>query len=120
MKTIILALVLVCAVSTQSSAQVKVETTPAAKDVKFWYYPTQNIYFNETTGEYWYYDEPTVKWVEVKTLPSTITVLDADTKYEVYYKDEEVWRMNQAHKSKYKVKTNGNKEKTKEVVKPKE
>jgi|SRR5205809_7850145 len=71
--------------------------------VKFYYYPSSNVYFNVSNGDYWYYDEPTTKWIEVKTLPTTITLAKAP-KYTVYYNGPEVWRENALHAKKYKVK----------------
>jgi hypothetical protein len=71
--------------------------------MKYYYYPSSNVYYNVSTGEYWYYDSPTTKWVEVKTLPTTITVEKTvvDT---VYYNGPDVWKENAMHQKKYKVK----------------
>jgi hypothetical protein len=71
------------------------------------YYPSQNVYYNDATATYWYYDAPTVKWMEVKALPPVIKLGDADIKYEVFYKGPDVWRSNKDHKIKYKVKKDG-------------
>jgi len=74
---------------------------------KYWYYPAQNIYYNESAGDYWYWDAPTVKWVEVRQLPSTFVITDADTRYMVSHKGNKVWLDNGKHKVKYKIKNNG-------------
>ena len=79
MKKIVFGLMLFFAFATKVSAQVTDEAT-----IKYWYYPAQNIYYNDATGEYWYYDAPTIKWIEVKQLPSTYVVSNADTRYTVY------------------------------------
>src|SRR5262245_60669233 len=76
---------------------------PQQQRVKFYYYPSSNVYYNDVTGEYWYYDEPTIKWVEVKTLPATITIQKTPV-YTVYYNGEDVWKDNTMHQKKYKVK----------------
>lgn len=81
--------------------------------VKFFYYPSTNTYYNEATSEYLYYDEPTSTWLTVKQLPTTIVVEPTATKYPIMYKGNEVWKENADHKSKYKVKKDGMKEKSK-------
>jgi hypothetical protein len=103
MKRIIFGFLLLFAVTTGASAQEKSVTTTT----KYWYYPSQNVYYNDVTGDYWYYDQPTVKWMEVKQLPPTYTLSDKDVRYEVYYKGPDVWKMNKEHRIKYKVKKDG-------------
>jgi hypothetical protein len=76
------------------------------QQVKFYYYPSSNIYYNVTAGEYWYYDDVSATWTQVKTLPESITLTKAPV-YTVYYNGEEVWKENAAHMKKYKVKNNG-------------
>jgi len=105
MKKIFLALALLFTIGTTmrvSAQQVQRQT--------FYYYPSSNIYYDVATGEYWYYDEPTVKWVIVKTLPSTITLERApiDT---VYYNGPDVWKDNAEHQRKYKHKKDEDKKK---------
>src|SRR5258706_9678813 len=80
--------------------------------VKFYYYPSSNVYYNISTGEYWYYDEPNVKWVEVKTLPQTIKI-EKTPAYTLTYNGEDVWKENAMHQKKYKSKTKKGKTKTK-------
>jgi hypothetical protein len=112
MKKIIFGLFLLFAMVTKLSAQVPVivDTT----STKYWYYPSQNLYYNDVTGDYWYYDEATTKWADVKKLPGTIKFAVTDDRYPVYYKGTDIWRDNKVHLSKYKVKKNGTvKQKTK-------
>ena len=110
MKKILLAFVVLFALGTTTmrvSAQEQ-------KRVEFYYYPNSNIYFNTASGEYWYYDEPNVKWVEVKTLPETITLEKAPS-YTIYYNGEDVWKDNAMHQKKYKgMKKEGKKEEKKD------
>lgn len=112
MKKLIFGLLLFFAASTKLSAQVTDPTT----GTKYWYYPTQNIYYNDVTGEYWYYDKTGVKWVDAKQLPDMYKIMDNDKKYVVFYNGTDVWKENRKHLTKYKVKKKKNgkiKEKTK-------
>ncbi len=100
MKKILFGLLLVFAVSTKSSAQTDTTGT------RYWYYPSQNFYYNDVSGDYWYWDQPTSKWVDVKQLPSTYKMTEADERYVIYYKgkDRNIWNDNKDHKIKYKLK----------------
>ena len=100
MKKILLAL-LICTSMYSASAQ----TTTTVRHL-YWYYPSSNVYYNVVGSDYWYYDEATSAWVEVKTLPATIT-LEKAPRYTVYYNGKDVWKDNAAHMKKYKVKDNG-------------
>jgi hypothetical protein len=101
MKKIILALVLVFAVGGAS----KISGQPTQK-VTFYFYPSSNVYYNVVASDYWYYDDATASWVEVKTLPTTIT-LEKAPRYTVYYTGKDVWKENGEHVKRYKVKNNG-------------
>ncbi|HMK04940.1 MAG TPA: hypothetical protein VK489_12140 [Ferruginibacter sp.] len=103
MKRILFGLLLIFMVSARLSAQETVTTT----NVKYWYYPSHNIYYSDVTGSYWYYDQPTVKWMEVKALPPLYKLNDRDPRYEVVYTGPDVWRANKDHRIKYKVKKDG-------------
>jgi hypothetical protein len=94
MKKIILALSLLFIVGSTLNVS-------AQGRVKFYYYPSSNVYYNVSTGEYWYYDEPAIRWVEVRTLPSNITIAKTRA-YTVYYNGRDVWKNNAVHKNKYK------------------
>ena len=102
MKKFVFSLLLLFSVSGRLFAQ-EVDTTTYS----YWYYPAQNIYYSEAGGDYWYYDAPTVKWIEVKQLPSTYVLTDADTRYMVRHKGRKVWLDNDTHRTKYKIKKNG-------------
>ena len=102
MKKLIIGLLLFFSFSSRLFAQEADTVT-----YKYWYYPSQNIYYDEASGEYWYYDKPTVKWLEVKQLPGTYVLNDADTRYTVYHKGRKVWIDNSVHRIKYKIKRNG-------------
>lgn len=101
MKKVILGLMLLFAVgmATKVSAQ-------DTQKVTYYYYPSSNVYYNVSSGEYWYYDDGTTNWTLVKALPATIT-LGKTPRYTVYYDGADVWKDNAAHKQKYKVKKNG-------------
>jgi hypothetical protein len=107
MKKIMLGLMFLFAVGTAIK-----DTAQETQRVRFYYYPSSNIYYNVSTGEYWYYDNGTTNWVEVKTLPTTITVTKTP-RYTVYYNGPEVWKDNAVHQKKYKSKKGVTTEKTK-------
>jgi hypothetical protein len=116
MKKIIMAIALLFAIGLTLSAQQPTPqpTQPTQQDqqTKFFYYPSSNIYYNPTTSQYWYYDEPTTKWMEVKTLPETITVEKTPVVI-VYYSGEDVWKDNATHQKKYKGKKDEKKDEPK-------
>lgn len=95
MKRIILALALLFALG--SSTRLAAQETR----VRFYYYPESNIYYNPANSEYWYYDDVSATWTQVKTLPTTI-VLTKAPRYTVYYSGEDVWKDNAMHMKKYK------------------
>lgn len=97
MKKIILAVAILFALGSTQKASAQQDQ----KKVEFYYYPSSNVYMNVSTGEYWYYDEPNTKWLEVKTLPETIAIEKAPV-YTIYYNGEDVWKDNAMHQKKYK------------------
>jgi hypothetical protein len=101
MKKIILGLVFLFVITAAS----KISAQETQK-VTFYYYPSSNVYYNVSASDYWYFDDANKAWVEVKTLPTTITVEKAP-RYTVYYNGADVWKDNAAHQKKYKVKDNG-------------
>jgi hypothetical protein len=102
MKKAIFGLLFFVAVSTTASAQ----TQDTTGSTKYWYYPSNNVYMNGKTNEYWYYDASTSKWTSGKTLPSTINLNKSAQHYDVYYKGSDVWMDNKTHMSTYN-KSNG-------------
>jgi len=118
MKKIVMAIALVFALGStltlsaqQPTPQPQPQPTqPQDQQVKFYYYPSSNVYFNPSSEQYWYYDEPNVKWIEVKTLPETIT-LEKTPVVTVYYNGDDVWKDNAMHQKKYKGKKDEKKDK---------
>ena len=106
MKRIILAFALLFGIS--GVMHLSAQQADQNQKVTFYYYPSSNVYYNAASDEWVYYDEPTTKWITVKTLPSTITIvkMPVDT---IYYQGNEVWKDNAEHQRKYK----GKKEETK-------
>lgn len=100
MKKIIFGLVLLLAIGSS------ITTNAQEKRIKYWYYPSSNVYYNDATGDYWYYDTPTTTWKTTRTLSSDYTVDDTH-RYMVYYNGADVWKDNSRHRMKYKVKKNG-------------
>jgi hypothetical protein len=104
MKRIFLALSLLFALGTsiRAFAQQPVPQ-PVTKETRttFYYYPQSNIYYNPGSTEYWYYDDVSATWTQVKELPTTI-VLTKTPRYTVYYNGSDVWKDNAEHMKKYK------------------
>jgi hypothetical protein len=102
MKKIILAVALLFSFGSlmHVSAQQQQQDQQPQK-MTFYYYPSSNIYYDVASNEYVYYDESTQKWLNVKELPTTITLvkMPADT---VYYNGQQVWKDNPEHLRKYK------------------
>lgn len=80
--------------------------------IRYYYYPSSNVYYNPQTNEYWYQDTTTTSWVTVKTLPANVTVSDNDKKV-IYYNGTDPWKNNTSDEKKYKVKRGGKKIKEK-------
>jgi hypothetical protein len=73
-------------------------STANAQQVKFYYYPNSNVYYNPVAGTYSYVNNG--QWVTVSSLPQTIVVKN-QPKRVVYYTGTDVWNRN-----KVKVKSN--------------
>ena len=91
----------------QVRAQDGTTTTTTNTKVRYWYYPSSNVYYNDATGDYWYFDTPTTTWMDVKSLPTTYVINDRSPKYQVWYNGSDVWKDNAMHLKKYKVKKDG-------------
>jgi hypothetical protein len=96
MKKIIVLLAVLFALGSINHASAQVR-------VRYYYYPSSNVYYNITTHDYLYYDPGTTAWVTVRTLPATIMITKTP-RYTVYYKGPDVWKENAMHKNKYKPK----------------
>lgn len=105
MKKIFLGLSLLMAGAFLTTAYAQASQNQNQTRVKFFYYPSSNIYYNESTSEYWYNSGN--KWVLVKTLPGSIVIEEHPAKYTVYYNGADVWKDNDTHKTKYKIKKDG-------------
>ncbi|MES2431160.1 MAG: hypothetical protein V4556_09490 [Bacteroidota bacterium] len=102
MKKIILSVLLTLTICTITNAQ-----EIAASSTKYVYYPTKNVYYNEATETYLYYDRPTRGWIAVDELPSSYVVNKEMNHYEVTYNGTDVWKENKRHTMIYKVKKDG-------------
>ena len=91
MKKMILSLCLFVAVAltNESFAQQK---------LRFYYYPSANVYYDVANKQYIYLDNGT--WTTVSTLPSTIAV-DRKRRVTVYSDVPQVWQYNPEHIAKY-------------------
>lgn len=105
--TLALILSTVLTVHAQEATQDKAAAATSEQRIKFFYYPSNNVYYNEASSEYLYYDEPSSTWMTVKQLPTMIVLEPTAMKYAVYSNNKEIWKENNAHKTKYKVKKDG-------------
>ena|SRR2546423_3013865 len=95
MKKIIFALLMLVSFAISADAQ-KV----TRKKMKFYYYPSANVYYDISGSQYAYDSSGT--WVYTPTLPSTIELSDNAEKVMVYHETPDVWTDNRIHKVKYK------------------
>jgi hypothetical protein len=71
------------------------------QQMRFYYYPSSNMYYDITNKQYIYSDNG--NWTTVTTLPSTVT-LNRTGRVIVYSPNKEVWQQNPEHLKKYKAK----------------
>jgi hypothetical protein len=102
----ILFLILVCGTVITASAQTTDSVTTTTTTHKYYYYPSSNVYFDEASGNYMYWDQSTSQWSTTQTLPATITI-EKTTRYPIHYSGNDPWKNNLADMKKYKVKKNG-------------
>ncbi len=76
-------------------------TTTTTKTTRYMYYPETNVYYNETTRTYSYFDPATNTWMTNAQLPTTI-VINKNDKAELTYSGADVWKDNAMHQKKYK------------------
>jgi hypothetical protein len=109
MKKILLSL-LVCGSMFSASAQdstTKTTTTITTTAHKYSYYPANDVYFDQSTGSYWYHEKGASTWIMTKTLPSTIMLEKTSPQYPISYKGDDPWKNNSTDVKKYKIKKNG-------------
>src|SRR5215216_3402047 len=70
-----------------------------AKKIKFYYYPSSNIYYNTSSGKYIYSNNGS--WTTVNALPSNMAVAHTP-RVIVYNTTPQVWENNKTHQVKYK------------------
>ncbi|CAN5174578.1 hypothetical protein BH09BAC2_BH09BAC2_23850 [soil metagenome] len=106
MKKILFGIGLVLVAGTVSPVMAQDSTSQAGHTnmkVKYYFYPAQNVYHNEATGDYWYYDTRATSWKIIRTLPSTYSLNNTEREV-VYYNGTDVWRKNELHIKKFKMK----------------
>ncbi|HEY0678395.1 MAG TPA: hypothetical protein VGD17_08910 [Chitinophagaceae bacterium] len=92
MKRILIALVFV-------AGFIIIGKTAAAQQLKYFYYPATNVYYDPGSDRYIYYRNGS--WTQVPVLPPSMAVAGVP-RVAVYSPTPEVWRMNAEHKVKYK------------------
>ena len=68
----------------------------------YYYYPSVRVYFNISSGYYYYPDG--VSWVKVRTLPSRF-LLDSRSRVKVVVNSDKPYISHNAHKERYTVRT---------------
>lgn len=82
-------------------------TTTTTTSHQYYYYPSSNVYYDKTSGNYWYKGSPSdTTWTQNTALPSTITI-EQEKSYPVTYNGTDPWKNNASDLKKYKVKKNG-------------
>jgi hypothetical protein len=87
----------------------KIKTTSAHK---YFYYPSSNLYYDEVSGNYWYWDKGTSAWSMTENLPSTINFNKSAIRYPLTYTGDDPWKYNADDIKKYKSKDGKEKIKT--------
>ena len=70
-----------------------------AQQLRFYYYPSSNVYYDPAKKVYFYQNSGS--WTSVRTLPTDIRVASTP-RVTVYHNNPEVWRDNEVHIKKYK------------------
>lgn len=70
----------------------------AQKKVKFYYYPSANVYYNTTTATYSYIENN--NWVSAPSLPAVYTIKHSP-RHVIYHNDAQVWNNNYHHRINY-------------------
>lgn len=93
MKKIIFTLLVITAslFTLESKAQAK---------IKYYYYPSENVYYNTTSHKYGYMGDNS-EWTW-GTLPGTTALADTNRYIVLYSPNDEIWKQNATHKMKYK------------------
>jgi len=109
MKKILSCLILLASINyiNAQTANVTNTQTNTVTPSKYYYYPTEDAYYDVATGNYWYHDVPTSSWISVNTLPSSYVINDKTERFEILYEGTDVWKDHKMHRKIYKVKRNG-------------
>jgi hypothetical protein len=111
MKKILLSLMVFGSVLTASAQDSTTKTTTTTTTTtaphKYSYYPSNDVYFDQSTGSYWYHDKGSTTWMMTKTLPSTIMVEKTSPQFPINYTGDDPWKNNTTDVKKYKIKKNG-------------
>ena|SRR5689334_1344993 len=95
-------------VLTLGLAHTQAQATTDTGRTKYEYYPEANVYYNDVSRNYWYYDSAKSQWQSAAQLPSSYSINEKSKKNSFYYNGGEVWKDNAKHMKMY-----GDKSKTK-------
>jgi hypothetical protein len=68
------------------------------KKIKFYYFPSANVYYNTTTATYSYIENG--NWVSAPSLPATYSIKHTP-RHIVYHANAQVWNNNYNHRTNY-------------------
>src|SRR5258708_16376595 len=105
MKKVLLS-ILICGSILSASAQDSTTVTTTTTTHKYYYYPSSNVYYDETSGNYWYQDKGATTWTMTKTLPPAV-VVEKTQHVPIVYGGTDPWKNNTADIKKYKIKKSG-------------
>lgn len=93
MKKILLAFLLIAGFLISGNVQAQTKT-------KYYFYPSENIYYNTASGQYAYLGSDN-QWTW-GTLPSAVGIADTANYIALYSPNNDIWKQNSIHKMKYK------------------
>jgi len=102
MKKILLAM-MICVAALVASAQNSDTANRNSSPHKYYYYPSSNVYFDQVSAKYWYWDNSTSQWKTTTTAPVGV-ILQKKDRYALNYSGDAPWKNNAADMKKYKTK----------------
>jgi len=82
-------------------------TTVTTQPHQYVYYPSLNVYYDPTSGNYWYQAPGATEWTTTQTLPTTVVVEKTTPQVQITYTGTDPYKNNAVDIKKYKIKKNG-------------
>lgn len=70
------------------------------KKGQYYYYPSANVYYNPAANRYWY--PKNGSWTNIDILPPSVVVYNQPRRIVYRESDDDIWRDNKVHFSKYR------------------